>query len=134
MCTSGSCRCKCPQPGIKLRDTKLLQVKQNITQTFRKYELLYLEFRLSSASVWVAQEGDECRPGCVFFIVVLRAVTVNQLNQAVVVRQTRVRFTQTPGSEGERGVVWRLVYFNMAVNACVRGYVESLLTALWLTS
>lgn len=85
--------------------------EQNL-QTFQKYELLYLEFRLSSASVWVAQEGDECRSGCVFFIVVLRAVTVNQLNQAVVVRQMRVRFTQTPGSEGGGENGFRVVIAN----------------------
>lgn len=129
MCTSGSCRCNRPQPGTKLRDTKLLQVKQKIIQTFQKYQPFYLEFRLSSASDWVAQEGDERGPGCVFVIVVLRAVTVNQLDQAVVVRQTRVGFTQTPGSEGG------------GEKSCQKentlhpvGLVDFNLTALWLTS
>lgn len=87
-------------------------MKQDIIQTFEKYELLYLEFRVSSASVGVAHKGDECGPGCVFVIVVLRAVTVNQLNQAVVVGQTGVGLTQTPGPEGREENCFRVVAAN----------------------
>lgn len=54
-------------------------------QFLKKIEFLYLEFRLSSTSIWVTEEGDVCRPGCVSVIVILRTVTVNQLNQAIIV-------------------------------------------------
>lgn len=60
---------------------------------------------MSSTSVWVTEEGDECRPGCVSVIVILRTVTVNQLNQAVIVRQMSVRLPQTPGSKKEGTMV-----------------------------
>lgn len=58
-----------------------------------------LEFGVSSSSFWVAEEGDESGSEGVFFVVVLGAVTVGQLDQAVVVRQTRVRFPETPRTE-----------------------------------
>lgn len=60
---------------------------------------VYLEFWLSSASLRVTEEGDKCGSERVLFVVVLRAVTVGQLDQAVVVRQPGVRFTETPRAE-----------------------------------
>lgn len=60
---------------------------------------LYLEFGFSSSGLWVAEEGDECGSESVFFVVVLGAVAVGQLDQAVVVRQTGVRFPETPRTE-----------------------------------
>ena len=60
---------------------------------------MYLEFWLPSAGLGVTEEGDECGSECVLLVVVLRAVTVGQLDQAVVVRQPGVRFPETPRPE-----------------------------------
>lgn len=40
-----------------------------------------------------------------FSVVVLGAVTVGQLDQAVIVRQTGVRFPETPRTEEEEGKI-----------------------------
>lgn len=61
-------------------------------------QMVYLEFRLSSSSFWVTEEGDKRGSESVLFVVVLGTVAVGQLDQAVVVRQTGVCFAETPRS------------------------------------
>ena len=71
----------------------------------------YLELWLAEAGVAVAEEGDEGGAQRVLLVVVLGAVGVGQLDQAVVVRQARVEVPQTPragptvrrGGERKRG-------------------------------
>lgn len=65
--------------------------------------IFYLEFGASQSSLRVAQEGDEGGSVGVLCIVVLGAVTVGQLDQAVVVRQTGVLLPETPRAESRNG-------------------------------
>lgn len=64
---------------------------------------VYLEFGFSSSGLWVTEERDERGSESVFFVVVLGAVTVGQLDQAVVVRQTGVCFPETPRTKVAEG-------------------------------
>lgn len=48
-----------------------------------------------------------------FFVVVLRAVTVSQLDQTVVVRQAGVRLAETPGTEAAEQL--GSIYFTFTV-------------------
>lgn len=77
----------------------------------------YLEFGLSHSGFWVTQERDECGSKSVFLVVVLRAVTVGQLDHAVVVRQMGVCFPETPRTDvAERKTMqWGSIYFTFPI-------------------
>lgn len=62
---------------------------------------VYLEFRVSSSGLWVTEEGDDSGSQRVLSVVVLGAVSVGELDQAVVVRQPRVCLSKTPGADEE---------------------------------
>lgn len=66
------------------------------TTFHRQEEKGHLKLRLPKSSLGVTQEGDECGAQGVLLIVVLGAVDVRQLDQAVVVRQVGVGLTETP--------------------------------------
>ena len=56
-----------------------------------------------NSGFWVTEEGDECGSESVLLVVVLGAVSVGELEQAVVVRQTGVRFPEAPRTEMKEG-------------------------------
>lgn len=60
-----------------------------------------LELGVSGSGLGVTEEGDERGAQRVLLVVVLGAVAVGQLDQAVVVGQVRVRLPQTPRAEEE---------------------------------
>lgn len=59
-------------------------------------DTVYLEFGISCSSFWVTEERDDRGPESVPIVVVLGAVVVGELDQAVVVRQAGVRLPETP--------------------------------------
>lgn len=68
-------------------------------QSDKEVGRIYLEFWVSWSNLWVTEERDERRSGSVLFVVVWGAVTVVQLNQPIVVRQTGVLFPKTPNTK-----------------------------------
>lgn len=98
--------CICPQPvrvtnicgqGKKKKDPFQIAREVLSCSTFcGQDEKCHLELRLPNSSLGVTQEGDECGAQGVLLIVVLGAVGVRQLDQAVIVRQVGVGLAETP--------------------------------------
>lgn len=63
----------------------------------------HLELRLPNSGLRVTQEGDECRAQGVLLVVVLGAIHVRQLDQAVIVRQVGVGLAETPRPQETKG-------------------------------
>ena len=112
MCTSGSYTCTCLQPGFTKikKGFKLIKIKNEHKHEFKRWKERGgdLELGVSSSCLWITEEGDDRGAECVLLVVVLGAVGVRQLDQAVVIWQVRVCIPKIPrtAEEEKNNIYW----------------------------
>lgn len=94
-CTSGSCTCTCLLP-VFIKSVLMTSWDQQEEEGGK--EEFHLELRVSWSCFWVTEEWDESGSECVLCVIVLRSIFVGELDQAVIVAQTGICFSKTPGT------------------------------------